>query len=93
MLWKPSNRFQLMDTENYYYLAMFESKLDYNNVLSKGPWVIFGHYLTIQLVIELFDIGCLSLICGCLDSNLRAIGCFLQEKFTSGDQQLDGESG
>ncbi|KAG8493011.1 hypothetical protein CXB51_012640 [Gossypium anomalum] len=47
-LWKPMIRFQLMDIDNYYYLAKFESKLDYNNALSNGPWVVFGHYLTVQ---------------------------------------------
>ncbi|MBA0842579.1 hypothetical protein Goarm_002399, partial [Gossypium armourianum] len=47
-LWKPKMRFPLMNIDNDYYLAKFESDLDYNNVVSKGPWVIFGHYLTIQ---------------------------------------------
>lgn len=37
-----------MDIENGYYLEKFESESDYNNVLSKGPWVIFGHYLTVR---------------------------------------------
>lgn len=46
-LWKPVKNFQLMDIENDYYLAKCESELDYNNVLSRGPWVIFGHYLTV----------------------------------------------
>lgn len=41
-------RFQLMNISNDYYLAKLESDLDYNNVVSKGLWVIFGHYLTIQ---------------------------------------------
>lgn len=37
-----------MDIENGYYLAKFESAMDYNNVVSRGPWVLFGHYLTVQ---------------------------------------------
>lgn len=40
-LWKLLNRFQLMDFENDYYLAKFEFDLDYSNVLSKGPCVIY----------------------------------------------------
>lgn len=36
-LWKPSNRFQLVDIENDYYLAKFEPVLDYDNVILKGP--------------------------------------------------------
>lgn len=41
-LWKSMMRFQLMDVENDYYLAKFESKVDYNNPLSNDPWVISG---------------------------------------------------
>ncbi|KAH1031336.1 hypothetical protein J1N35_043510 [Gossypium stocksii] len=40
--WKQVKRFQLMDIENDYYLAKFESVEDYTNVISKGPWVVFG---------------------------------------------------
>lgn len=47
-LWKLMRRFHLMDIDNDYYLARFESVSDYNNVLSNGPWVIFGRYLTVQ---------------------------------------------
>ncbi|KAH1123278.1 hypothetical protein J1N35_006438 [Gossypium stocksii] len=37
-----------MDVENGYFLAKFQSTVDYDKVLSQGPWVIFGHYLTVQ---------------------------------------------
>ncbi|MBA0697894.1 hypothetical protein Goari_021413, partial [Gossypium aridum] len=47
-LWKPFMRFQLIDTENDYFLAKFESYSDYSNVLLYGPWVIYGQYLTVQ---------------------------------------------
>lgn len=47
-MWKPAMHFQLRDIANEYYLAKFEFETDYNNVLSRGPWVIFGHYLTVQ---------------------------------------------
>lgn len=47
-LWKPTMRIQLMDIYNNYYLARFKSASAYNNALSKGSWVIFGHYLTVQ---------------------------------------------
>lgn len=40
--------FQLMDIDNDYYLVKFESNLDYNSVISKGPWVVYGYYLTVQ---------------------------------------------
>lgn len=47
-LWKLSQRFHIIDIENNYFLAKFESNLDYSNVLTKGPWVIYKHYLTVQ---------------------------------------------
>lgn len=47
-MWKPMRRIQLKDIDNDYYLAKFESVLDYNSVLLKGPWVVFGHYLSVQ---------------------------------------------
>ncbi|MBA0729476.1 hypothetical protein Golax_025796, partial [Gossypium laxum] len=39
---------RLMDVKNDYFLAKFETMEDYTNILSKGLWVIFGHYLTVQ---------------------------------------------
>lgn len=47
-LWKPSDRFYLIDLDNYYYVDKFNSGEDYMHVLMDGPWVIFGHYLTVQ---------------------------------------------
>ncbi|KAH1121809.1 hypothetical protein J1N35_004969 [Gossypium stocksii] len=40
--------FQLMNTENGYVSAKFQNKKDYEKVLSQGPWVIYGQYLTVQ---------------------------------------------
>nr|KJB30796.1 hypothetical protein B456_005G160500 [Gossypium raimondii] len=39
---------QLMDIENDYYLATFESIEDYAMFFSKGTWVVFGQYLMVQ---------------------------------------------
>ncbi|PPE00436.1 hypothetical protein GOBAR_DD02532 [Gossypium barbadense] len=47
-LWKPSMRFQIMDIENDYYQAKFESVQDYKKVLVDGHWVIYEHYLMVQ---------------------------------------------
>ncbi|MBA0750782.1 hypothetical protein Gogos_002169 [Gossypium gossypioides] len=38
----------LMDIKNDYFLAKFESYLDYSNFLSNGPWVIYGKYMMVQ---------------------------------------------
>ncbi|XP_040967093.1 uncharacterized protein [Gossypium hirsutum] len=47
-LWKPCSSFHLMDIENGYYLVRFLKRADYDRVLSQGPWIIFGQYLTVQ---------------------------------------------
>ncbi|KAH1072805.1 hypothetical protein J1N35_025133 [Gossypium stocksii] len=47
-IWRPSKPFQLMDIENGYFLAKFQSLDDYEKILTQGPWLIFGQYLTIQ---------------------------------------------
>lgn len=43
-----------MDIDNGYYLAKFELKFGYANVIAKGPWVIFRHYLTVQPGLAIF---------------------------------------
>ncbi|KAL4323145.1 hypothetical protein GQ457_11G004460 [Hibiscus cannabinus] len=48
MLWKLIGRFQLIDSENGYFLVRFEKESDYSMVLTAGPWTIFGCYLTVQ---------------------------------------------
>ncbi|KAH1038647.1 hypothetical protein J1N35_040390 [Gossypium stocksii] len=47
-LWKLIQPFQLMDIKNEYFLAKFQNNKDYDKVLTQGPWIIFGQYLTIQ---------------------------------------------
>ncbi|KAG8501637.1 hypothetical protein CXB51_004070 [Gossypium anomalum] len=47
-LWNPSKPFHLMDIKNRYFLAKFQSIDDYTKVLTQGPWLIYGQYLTVQ---------------------------------------------
>ncbi|KAK5819074.1 hypothetical protein PVK06_024031 [Gossypium arboreum] len=47
-LWKPSQPFRLMDIENGYFLVRFQCRVDYDLALTQGPWIVFGHYLTVQ---------------------------------------------
>ncbi|MBA0870833.1 hypothetical protein Goshw_017775 [Gossypium schwendimanii] len=54
---KPSLPFQLMDIENGYYLAKFQDKRDFEKVISQGPWVIYGQYLTVQPWTINFNMG------------------------------------
>ncbi|KAA3468387.1 GroES-like zinc-binding alcohol dehydrogenase family protein [Gossypium australe] len=37
-----------MDIENGYYLVKLHSTYDYTKVLSQGPWLVYGQYLTVQ---------------------------------------------
>ncbi|MBA0732943.1 hypothetical protein Gogos_017002, partial [Gossypium gossypioides] len=37
-----------MDIENGYFLAKFQNVDDYDKVLTQGPWIVYGQYLTIQ---------------------------------------------
>ncbi|KAI9125686.1 hypothetical protein K1719_003104 [Acacia pycnantha] len=47
-IWKLSGPFKLVDLEDDCFLVRFREDLDYQNVLLNGPWMIFGHYLTVQ---------------------------------------------
>lgn len=47
--------FQLMNLDNEYFVVRFKSKVDYTKALSQGPWVVFGHYLTMQPWSPLFS--------------------------------------
>ncbi|PPD78872.1 hypothetical protein GOBAR_DD24210 [Gossypium barbadense] len=47
-IWRSSKPFQLMDIENGYFLAKFQSPDDYEKILSQGSRLIFGKYLTVQ---------------------------------------------
>ncbi|XP_039020881.1 uncharacterized protein LOC120152825 [Hibiscus syriacus] len=47
-LWKPIGNFNLIDLDNDYFLVKFENLEDYTRVLTDGPWMIYGSYLTVQ---------------------------------------------
>ncbi|KAK8361679.1 hypothetical protein V6Z12_A03G054100 [Gossypium hirsutum] len=44
--YNPTKPFHLMDTTNGYFLVKFQDIDDYNKVLTQGPWIVFGQYLT-----------------------------------------------
>ncbi|KAK5835657.1 hypothetical protein PVK06_011351 [Gossypium arboreum] len=56
-LWKPAQPFRLMDVANGYYLVRFQCRVDYDAVLTQGPWIVFGHYLTVQPWTVDFDLS------------------------------------
>ncbi|KAL1559138.1 hypothetical protein AAHA92_09514 [Salvia divinorum] len=47
-IWKPRGQFFMMDLDNDYYQIRFNNLDDYQNALSGGPWIVYGHNLTIQ---------------------------------------------
>ncbi|KAI9086215.1 hypothetical protein K1719_031669 [Acacia pycnantha] len=47
-LWKPSGQLKIIDLNDDCFLVRFQDDLDYQNALLTGPWMIFGHYLTVQ---------------------------------------------
>lgn len=47
-LWSLQGEFQALDLDNGYYCVRFSNKSDYFHVLTNGPWIIAGHYLTIR---------------------------------------------
>lgn len=48
LLLKLDSPLQLMDLDNNFYLVRFGDKRDMERVLTDGPWVLFGHCLSVQ---------------------------------------------
>jgi len=47
-MWKPIGPIQLIDLEENCFIVKLQDDHDYQSALIDGPWVIFGHYLTVQ---------------------------------------------
>ncbi|KAL7246982.1 hypothetical protein ACSBR2_001986 [Camellia fascicularis] len=47
-LWRRQQCIDIIDIGEGYYLVRFACKADYLHVLLDGPWVILGHYLTVN---------------------------------------------
>lgn len=47
-LWNLSGNFELIDLQNKFFLVRFVEVVDYEQVLYDEPWMIIGHYLTVQ---------------------------------------------
>ncbi|KAE8727624.1 hypothetical protein F3Y22_tig00005459pilonHSYRG00365 [Hibiscus syriacus] len=48
MIWNPQGEINLIDLDNEYYMVRYANEEDYNHVLSRGPWIIYRCYLTVQ---------------------------------------------
>lgn len=47
-IWKFAGAFRLTDLEGGCFIANFTNAQDFSTVLTEGPWVVAGHYLTIH---------------------------------------------
>ncbi|KAH9743054.1 DUF4283 domain-containing protein [Citrus sinensis] len=54
-MWKTTMTYSVIDLENNYFLVRFRSATDAVDALTKGPWIIMGHYLTVQPWTPSFD--------------------------------------
>ncbi|KAH9777844.1 DUF4283 domain-containing protein [Citrus sinensis] len=54
-MWKTTMTYSVIDLENNYFLVRFRSDTDVVDALTKGPWIIMGHYLTVQPWTPSFD--------------------------------------
>lgn len=54
-LWKTAMPYSVIDLENNYFLIRFRSAGDAVDALTRGPWLIMGHYLTVQPWTPSFD--------------------------------------
>ncbi|KAI9090112.1 hypothetical protein K1719_028808 [Acacia pycnantha] len=92
LLWKLRGSYQLVDMEGGFYCATFALEEDYLKVLTRGPWMIYGAYLTVQPWSLEFDAktGVISKVVAWIripglsiryyhKSTLRAIGALLGE--------------
>ncbi|OMP00911.1 reverse transcriptase [Corchorus capsularis] len=47
-MWKPRGHLELIDLGEGFFVAKFSLEEDLQFALAEGPWVIFGHYLTVR---------------------------------------------
>lgn len=47
-MWASNHHLEIIDLEDGYYVVRFYAKEDYDYALENGPWVIQGHYLSVN---------------------------------------------
>ncbi|KAJ4841014.1 hypothetical protein Tsubulata_034619, partial [Turnera subulata] len=47
-LWQLKESVRVEDLENNFYFVRFQSRHDYMKALTDGPWIVLGHYLTVE---------------------------------------------
>ncbi|XP_050231775.1 uncharacterized protein LOC126680661 [Mercurialis annua] len=69
VLWNFTQGFDIIDLENDFFLVKFRSGGDVEAVITGGPWVILGHYLSVQSWKPSFD---------CFDANIQSIVAWIR---------------
>ena len=46
-MWSDSKGFSVIDLEKDYFLVKFQEETNVVDTLTKGPWVVLGHYLIV----------------------------------------------
>lgn len=47
-LWNPSGEMVVLDLPNDYFLVRFENESDLQGALTRGPWMMYGHYMLVK---------------------------------------------
>ncbi|CAA0815636.1 Unknown protein [Striga hermonthica] len=47
-LWKPHGHFELIDLANGFFMVKFTREEDRETAMNGGPWMLSGHYVTVQ---------------------------------------------
>lgn len=47
-MWNPRGDYELVDLGEGFSLVKFTCVEDFQKVMDEGPWILFGHYLTIK---------------------------------------------
>ncbi|XVE96610.1 hypothetical protein REPUB_Repub02eG0237700 [Reevesia pubescens] len=47
-LWALKGHVEVVDMDNGFYCIRFGLRMDYNSVLTNGPWIVADHYLTVR---------------------------------------------
>ncbi|KAJ4830331.1 hypothetical protein Tsubulata_016096 [Turnera subulata] len=47
-LWNLKAGVHVVDLEHNFYFVRFHNRQDYLHALTNGPWIVFGHYLTVE---------------------------------------------
>lgn len=48
-IWNPRGNLSIIDLGRDFFIAKFEDEQDFFKILSRGPWFVNSHFLTVRL--------------------------------------------